>query len=269
MKTLQKSTNSSLNTIFLSNGFVTGLIILFCNDFFFKELFHNWITGKLSDFAGLFVFAIFWAAFFPKKSKILYVAVAVFFIFWKSPLSESLIDGINTLTFLHYKRVIDWTDLIALSILPIAYFYQFQSTKFRLIKVPIIVPVLLASFLFVATSINEPPLGILIDEEFELAFPHDSLFIKLNSIDSVVLYNIDSISRGQKDFIISFYSYNCESRLMIWSSSSALTDTTCLLNLIWVNEDENCYKVADPKLVEQSMRNLILEIEDEIIDKLD
>lgn len=268
MRSLKPLRRSS-QTIFLSNGFIVGLFILFCNDFFLKEIFHNWLTGKLSDFAGLFVFAIFWAALLPRKPKIIYVAVAAFFIFWKSPLSQPLIESINTIAFLNYNRVIDWTDLIALTILPLAYWYQFHVADKRLIKIPVIVPILVASFLFVATSVDEPFDGIIIDEKYELSFSQDSLYKYLNRIDSVLVEGNDSTLRDSGYFYISFYSYNCQSRLRIDSRSISLTDTTCLLSLINVYENENCYKVADPKLVEQSIQNLIMEIEEEIIDKLE
>ena len=41
-----------------SPGFLIGLSLLLTNDFVLKEQFHNGFTGKLSDFAGLFVFSI-------------------------------------------------------------------------------------------------------------------------------------------------------------------------------------------------------------------
>lgn len=269
MKTTPKPSNKSSCSIFLSKGFLLSLFILFVNDFFLKELFHNWVTGKLSDFSGLFVFAIFWAALFPKKSKLVYVSVAAFFIFWKSPLSEPLIESINIITFLNYKRVLDWTDLLALTVLIPAYWYQFQHTNKRLIKIPVIVPILFASFLFVATSIDDHPQGIIIEEEYELAFSHDSLFIKLNSIDSIGVYSSDSIPKTFENFSLSFYSYNCENRLSVNCKSSATSDSTCTLDFKTVFETSNCYKVADPNKVEQSIKNLIMELEEEIINKLD
>lgn len=263
-----RQTTKTSHSIFLSNGFIVGLLVLFCNDFFFKELFHNWITGKLSDFAGLFVFAIFWAALFPKKTKTSYVAVVAFFIFWKSPLSQPLIESINAYTFLNYVRIVDWTDLIALSILPLAYWYQYHYSNRRIIKIPIVVPVFVASFLFVATSEPQYSNAIIIDEEYELSFSLDSLYVNLNRIDSVMSSSNDSIPRDSAYFLINFYSYNCQSRLRIDARAFILTDTTSLINITSVHEDENCYKVADPKLVEQYIQNLLLEIDQEIIDKL-
>ena len=59
--------------ILTSYWFMTGLILLLLNDFIFKEMYGNWLTGKLSDFTGLFIFPLFWTALFPKnKNKILF-----------------------------------------------------------------------------------------------------------------------------------------------------------------------------------------------------
>ena len=49
--------------------FLICLIGLLLNDFYFKAAYPNWLTGKLPDFCGLFVFALFWTAFFPRYKK--------------------------------------------------------------------------------------------------------------------------------------------------------------------------------------------------------
>ncbi len=36
--------------------------VLLLNDFVLKAAFHSWLTGKLSDVAGLAAFTIFWCA---------------------------------------------------------------------------------------------------------------------------------------------------------------------------------------------------------------
>ncbi len=65
--------NSRQLQILLSPEFLIGLLLLLMNDFVFKELFHNWLTGKLSDFAGLFIFPLFWSALFPKRKALIFV----------------------------------------------------------------------------------------------------------------------------------------------------------------------------------------------------
>lgn len=63
----------------LSVGFIAGLLLLLLNDFYLKANFGNAFTGKLSDVAGLFIFPLFWAVFFPAHKKVIYLSTALFF----------------------------------------------------------------------------------------------------------------------------------------------------------------------------------------------
>ena len=87
--------------------FLVSLFILFFNDLILKTVFNNYLTGKLSDFAGLLAFPFFWSVLFPKRTKEIHIAVALFFIFWKSPFSEDFVD------FFGFYRVVDFSDFIA------------------------------------------------------------------------------------------------------------------------------------------------------------
>ena len=118
-----KMTNRNLH-ILSSPGFLIGLSLLLTNDFMLKEQFHNGFTGKLSDFAGLFVFSLFWIAFFPRHKRLICVATAVLFVFWKSAYSQSLIEGWNSLPFFGIQRTVDYSDLCALLVLPLSYYYS-------------------------------------------------------------------------------------------------------------------------------------------------
>ncbi|HMV49637.1 MAG TPA: hypothetical protein PLD20_18745 [Blastocatellia bacterium] len=109
--------------LLLSPLFTATLFLLLANDFVFKSLFHNWITGKLSDFSGLFTFFLFWIAFFPHRSKVVGGMIAVSFAFWKSAWSKPLIDWVNCFAPYRVGRVTDWGDLLALIVLPGAAFY--------------------------------------------------------------------------------------------------------------------------------------------------
>lgn len=101
------------NTKIVHPLFLFSLLILILNDWYFKYTFHNEITGKLSDFAGLFVFPFLFSILLPKHKKIIHIATVFLFIFWKSQYSEFLL-----MTFQNYgipfERVVDWTDLMAL-----------------------------------------------------------------------------------------------------------------------------------------------------------
>ena len=70
-----------------------ALALLLLNDFVLKPAFHNALTGKLSDFAGLFLFAVFWIAVFPRHRGLVVLATAAGFVFWKSPAAQPLIDA--------------------------------------------------------------------------------------------------------------------------------------------------------------------------------
>lgn len=109
--------------ILLSPGFVLGLSLLLLNDFVLKLYFHNALTGKLSDFAGLFVFPLFWLALFPRSRRAIYILTAVLFLIWKSPYSQPIIDGWNRISFISVERTSDYTDLVALLVLPASYGY--------------------------------------------------------------------------------------------------------------------------------------------------
>ncbi|HYO21657.1 MAG TPA: hypothetical protein VER36_04580 [Flavisolibacter sp.] len=101
--------------------FLPALFLLLVNDFYWKYAYANWLTGKLSDVAGLIVLPVFLRVIFPAASKnLLLAAIALFFAWWKSPLSQPLIDLANQLQ-LPVARVVDYTDLITLLVLPLPF----------------------------------------------------------------------------------------------------------------------------------------------------
>ncbi len=136
-------------------AFIAGLALLLLNDFILKGYYGNWLTGKLSDFAGLFVFALFWMAIFPGFRKQVLWSVAIFFIWWKSPWSDGFIYFFQELLNYHIVRVVDYTDLMALVMLPIALVY-YEKSKKKYLKVSPVLIALPAVFAFVATSPVRP-----------------------------------------------------------------------------------------------------------------
>ena len=97
----------NISKLFTSIWFLFGLIVLLANDFVLKELYGNWLTGKLSDFAGIFIFSLFWVALFPKHKNKIFTLIALLFIYWKSPFSQNLIDSWNNLGLLKVYRTVD------------------------------------------------------------------------------------------------------------------------------------------------------------------
>ncbi|MFK7906492.1 MAG: hypothetical protein AB8B69_15280 [Chitinophagales bacterium] len=167
--------------IFTSPLFLIGLCLLLANDWIWKAQFHNELTGKLSDFAGLFIFPLFWAAFFPRFKKHIFVLTALVFIWWKSPYSQFFIEGWNVLVFFEVSRVVDYSDLWALLVLPFAYYFRPQSSFFEKKLLATrqwnTVVIALCSFGFMATSLAPKPkqMEIAYDETYHFDFPKEDL----------------------------------------------------------------------------------------------
>lgn len=108
----------------LSKGFLIAVFTLILNDFYLKQQFSNFFTGKLSDFAGLFAFPFFFSALFPRGKKWIYLVTGLGFILWKLPCTDVLISIWNEYIPYSIGRAIDYSDYIALLILPISYKYS-------------------------------------------------------------------------------------------------------------------------------------------------
>lgn len=192
---------------FLSPFFISCLALLILNDFLLKENFHNTLTGKLSDFCGLFVFSIFWSAIFPKQKFLVFLSCGLLFIYWKSEYSTALIELCNTVVSI--QRTVDYTDLMALLILPVAWFYM--KEKYRL---PVSRPILsrlgtciigmVAIFSFCATtqqryiqSFDQPQYVLLRSAALpdSNSFPENFEFFKVESL-LVVKVNQLYVSRS-------------------------------------------------------------------------
>lgn len=109
--------HARLNAL-LHPAFVSALLLLIVNDHLLKATFHNAITGKVSDFAGVFALAYFLAILVGRWPTLLHLIVALAFTWWKSPASQPFIDTWNTAPWFDIARVVDPTDLLALIVLP-------------------------------------------------------------------------------------------------------------------------------------------------------
>jgi hypothetical protein len=98
--------------------FLTALAVLLVNDFWLKSHYPGLVTGKLSDFAGIAVIALPCLAAFPRRARAIYLAIAAAFLWWKSPLSGAFISFANGMLPYDIARVVDYSDLLALLVLP-------------------------------------------------------------------------------------------------------------------------------------------------------
>jgi tetratricopeptide (TPR) repeat protein len=97
--------------------------ILVVNDHVLKQAFPGVVTGKLSDFAGLFAFAVFFSVAIRRHVPAIHVAIAVAFAAWKSPLSDPAIEAWNATMPFRIARAVDYSDLLGLSVLPLSLAY--------------------------------------------------------------------------------------------------------------------------------------------------
>jgi hypothetical protein len=141
-------------SLLLHPSFILSLAFLLLNDFYLKYEYHNWFTGKLSDFAGLFASSIFLYSIFPKRKEEVIVTVALFFIWWKSSLSDSFINFCNYQLNFPVDRVIDISDLYALIVLPFTLMIKPIHYPETLIKKLAVGSICIISFIaFTATSL--------------------------------------------------------------------------------------------------------------------
>ena len=108
------------NSVYTSWPLIFSAIILLVNDHIFKYSYPGLLTGKASDFAGIFLLVLVLRSIFNKNTLLVSIAVAIFFIWWKSPMSQAAIDLVNSVSPVSIHRTIDYTDLVALLMVPLA-----------------------------------------------------------------------------------------------------------------------------------------------------
>jgi hypothetical protein len=98
--------------------FLVSLALLLANDLYLKAVYPGLFTGKLSDFSGLLVFSLFLFPLLPVAAAKVAAGVALFFTWWKSPYSSFAIHLVNDFGLISIGRVVDYSDLLALAVLP-------------------------------------------------------------------------------------------------------------------------------------------------------
>ncbi len=166
--------------------FLLALALLLLNDLVWKAAFHNGITGKLSDFAGLYAFVWVGLCLLPRSKKWLPWMVAILFCWWKSTFSQFAIDAWNGLDLWRIDRVVDMWDCLALVVLPLAV-WKFGRKQIQPwhVALPLAVPCLVATvsiFAFVATSTKQE---FAYKDTYSFESPLQSVVYELNRIDAM------------------------------------------------------------------------------------
>lgn len=162
-----------------SPGFLIGLSLLLLNDFVFKQQFHNGFTGKLSDFSGLFVFTLFWIAFFPRRRTFICLSTAMLFVFWKSAYSQFVIEGWNRLPFFAINRTVDYSDLWALLVIPLSYFYSGTSSSVDVPRRLIYAIAIVSVVAFTATQFSHK---VPFNNQYQFQTPKIQLLLRMSRL---------------------------------------------------------------------------------------
>ena len=109
--------------LLLHPAFLGALAVLLLNDYFLKETFHNWWTGKLSDVAGMLLLPLLVFVVTGWRASVSVVVSALAFGFMKSAAAQSAIDAYNSLAPIDFHRVVDYSDLLAWLVLPLSYHF--------------------------------------------------------------------------------------------------------------------------------------------------
>lgn len=180
--------------------FIICVLTLIMNDWYFKTTFHNSLTGKLSDFAGLFAFPYLLSVLYPRHSNKIHIGTVLIFVLWKSESSQPLIYIFNSFK-IPIKRTVDFTDNIALVSILISYITlksELSLTMNPTIKKAFMVVSCLS---FIATTL--PPHTnrkfVNIDKEYEFSFSKRELVSRLNMVQLREVREINKLS-GQVDF---------------------------------------------------------------------
>lgn len=166
----EPSIGEGMRLALLSWPFVLALITLLINDHYTKAAHPGFVSGKLSDVAGIFGVGLL--AFAARPGRPLLVAAVLFasFLWWKSPASQPFIDAVLSLGYTRIGRTIDYTDLGAFIVLPAARraagrlaHLQMIDARFRRAMT---IPVLVTSALAVAAT--SPPENVTLREEWAI-----------------------------------------------------------------------------------------------------
>jgi hypothetical protein len=137
-------------------SFVIALALLLANDFWLKAAYPGFLTGKLSDVAGIAV-VTFLLLPFARRAVHAFAVIGLAFIWWKSPLSQSFIDLATQLLPFTLHRVVDYSDLVALAIMPACAFawrrQAYEGRSLGVVRRCALPPIaILTSFALMATS---------------------------------------------------------------------------------------------------------------------
>lgn len=229
--------------------FIICLLTLIINDFYLKTSLGNWLTGKLSDFAGLIVFPIFIAYLFPTTKKWISVLTGILFLVWKTPLLSPFIEIFNQTFPVQIKRIVDYSDYWALLGLPIAHLLlngnkDISIKPSKVLQIGKFVILSLSFFAICATSVIPPtelPKGtVYIGKEYTIKKSKNEIIEMIESLGYNVEYfeNLDQ-SKSLKTHRSRRVPYYQTDNIVIYDETSNPIDTVLNVKYTMYEPKEN------------------------------
>ena len=143
--------------LLLNHIFLASLLILLLNDHYLKYAYSNWLTGKLSDVAGIILLPLLLLYIFPRLKNKTILLSALLFVCWKSSFSQPIIDLYNQYFFVQTSRIVDYTDLLVLIFLFIPYLTINKVGQWNHIKLPAVNPMIMIIPTVIGLLATSPP----------------------------------------------------------------------------------------------------------------
>lgn len=178
--------------------FVLSLLVLALNDHVLKQAWPGMVTGKLSDFAGLFAFGWFCIAVVPSDRRVVLGSVALLFAWWKSPNSQWAIEQFNAMGWLEIGRVVDPRDLMAILLLPVVHSCHPIPMRWPVIVRPLLAA--LSLILFTATSmVRYASSGYQMDQEWAVKGDRRAFWASLEGLGLSPVLDTNRLSLAPYD----------------------------------------------------------------------
>lgn len=256
-----RNKNLIFNYVFLSS-----LVILFLNDHFFKYEYTSWLTGKLSDIVGIILLPMLLTYLFPKLKQHSVYPAGLLFAFWKSPFSESFIKLYNTFSFIPLHRVVDYTDLVVLILLPVPYVLMKNSAlidRFSLKKLNPSLVLLPTALILMSTSPGNryfdyvPYTGNLYfnDYSFEVSRSKDEILSELKKRNIVVQKDTARIIAKHKSMLLSTGNFE-QKNLYNDQKVYQVSDDSLKASIFRMVRSGNEYKIDSIQLDDQTVWNI-------------
>ncbi len=202
------------------------------------------VTGKLSDLAGLFILPLAITVVAPRFKHQICLLIGLLFVIWKSPVSSPFIHFFNTFPLFNINRVIDYTDLLALGILPFSHLI-ITSERYKNLKTSGYVRIakasvfIIACFAFSATSMIrfEIPKGtIYLGKSYSIKLPRDTILSRINQLGYQWTHVEETTSNSEFHIPVPYYQIND----VIITDGNIILDT--LKNIKFTLQEVNQYK---------------------------